>query len=135
MVLTCTATSLLSSKDFQFLLQAEVKHRRLSLKLVILAGEASLVSPFPKFPQVEVGTRCGFFFLNQTLICPPDAVEADKEPICLIDPWHIWPCGRDCNIAVIPQQLQGAALWARCVGFKGSKRSQPCGKEKCWGFF
>lgn len=62
-------------------------------------------------------------------------MEADKEPICLIDPWHIWPCRRDCNIAVIPQQLQGAALWARCVGFKGSKRSQPCGKEKCWGFF
>ncbi|KAK1888235.1 hypothetical protein KUDE01_029018, partial [Dissostichus eleginoides] len=38
---------------------------------------------------------------------------ADKEPICLIDLWRVSLCGSDCNIAVIPQELQGATLQTR----------------------
>lgn len=76
-----------------------------------------------------------FFFLNQTVTCPPDAVEAEKEPICLMDLWRVSPCGRDCNTAVIPQQPQGAASWTRCVGFKGSKQQPASHKEKCWSYF
>lgn len=100
-----------------------MKHKHLSQRRMILAGETSLASPSPKFPQVQVGPRCGFFFY-QTLICPSDAAKADGEPICLIDLWRVSPRGRDRNIAVIPQELQGAVLWTRCVGFKGSKKQQ-----------
>lgn len=58
---------------------------------------------------------------------------ADKEPICRLDLWRVSPCGRDRSI-VIPQQLRGAALWTRCVGFKGSKKEPAKHKEKCRGF-
>lgn len=61
-------------------------------------------------------------------------MEADKEPICLIDLWRVSLCGSDCNIAVIPQELQGATLQTRCVGFKHSNASQSSGKKNNGGF-
>ena len=43
--------------------------------------------------------------------------EADREfdrPVVSLALWE--------GTAVIPQELQGAALWTRCVGFKGSEK-------------
>ncbi|TNN81999.1 hypothetical protein EYF80_007645 [Liparis tanakae] len=93
-----------------------------------LYGSSSTGAPLGYGPQKLCIWIVSSAQRGSTLKPPHKAAHADKEPICLIELWRVWPCGRDCNVAVILPELQGAALWTRNVA--GKSRSTGGGEER-----
>lgn len=135
MALTLHCYLFRSSEDIQFLLfnKLEMKHKRESQSLVILAGETSLANPSPRFPQVEVGPCCGFFLIKHWSV-PPMLRRLTRSPYVWLTCGESRPVGGTVTLLLshrsCREQRYGQGVWAS----KAAKYNQPSGKKFAGAF-